>query len=137
MKDSFKAAMASMKPYVNAKKYKSFEGADVELIPGIHALPAPGHTPGHTIYEIESKGEKLVFWGDLAHAGAVQFPDPSVAIQFDVDPKAAVPARKKAFADEVAKGYWVAFVHIPFPGIGHLRTEGQGYEWIPVNYTNK
>ena len=137
MKDFFKGAMASMKPYTSANKYKPFEGADVELLPGIHAIAAPGHTPGHTIYAIESKGEKLVFCGDLMHVAAVQFPDPSVTIQFDADSKAAAPQRKKLYADAAAKGYFVAFTHVSFPGIGHIRKEGAGYEWLPVNYTNK
>ena len=135
MKDFFKGAMASMKPY--AKKYKPIEGDNVELIPGIHALAAPGHTPGHTIYAIESKGEKMVFCGDLMHVAAVQFADPSVTIQFDSDPKAAAPQRQKLYADATAKGYYVAFTHVSFPGIGHVRKEGTGYEWIPVNYSNK
>jgi glyoxylase-like metal-dependent hydrolase (beta-lactamase superfamily II) len=136
MKDFFKGAMVSMKPYTGAK-FKPFEGADVELVPGIHALAAPGHTPGHTIYTVESKGEKLVVCGDLMHVAAVQFPDPSVTIQFDVDSKAAAPQRKKLYADAAAKGYFLAFAHVSFPGIGHVRKEGAGYEWIPVNYTNK
>jgi glyoxylase-like metal-dependent hydrolase (beta-lactamase superfamily II) len=137
MKDFFKGAMASMKPYTSADKYKPFQGADVELLPGIHAIAAPGHTPGHTIYAIESKGEKLVFGGDLMHVAAVQFPDPSVTIQFDADSKAAAPQRKKLYADAAAKGFFVAFTHVSFPGIGHIRKEGAGYEWLPVNYTNK
>jgi len=67
----------------------------------------------------------------------VQFPDPSVTIQFDVDSKAAAPQRKKVFADAAAKGYWVAVAHISFPGIGHVRTEGGAYGWVPANYTTK
>lgn len=137
MKSFFKAAQTSLKPYVAAGKYKPFEGADVELVPGVHAIATPGHTPGHTIYSIESKGVKMVFWGDLMHVMAVQFPDPSVTFQFDSDAKAAAPQRKKAFADAAAKGSWVAAAHISFPGIGHVRVEGAGYEWLPANYTTK
>ena len=137
MKDFFKGAMASLHPYVAANKYKPFEGADVELVPGVHALAAPGHTPGHTIYQIESKGEKMVFCGDLLHVAAVQFIDPSVTIQFDADPKAAAPQRKKLLADAAAKGYFIAFAHVSFPGIIHVRKEGAGYEPVPVNYSNQ
>lgn len=135
MKDFFKGAMAAMKPY--AQKYKPIEGADVELVPGIHALAAAGHTPGHEIYSIESKGEKMVFCGDLMHVASVQFADPAVTIKFDSDPKAAGPQRQKLYADAAAKGYYVAFAHVSFPGIGHLRKAGAGYEWNPVNYSNK
>lgn len=136
MKQFFQGAMVSMKPYSGAK-FKPFEGADVELVPGIHAIAAPGHTPGHTIYAIESKGEKLVVCGDLMHVAAMQFLDPSVTIQFDADSKAAAPQRKKLYTDAAAKGYFVAFAHVSFPGIGHVRKQGAGYEWLPVNYTNK
>jgi hypothetical protein len=60
-----------------------------------------------------------------------------VTIQFDTDSKAAAPQRKKAYADAAAKGYYVAVAHISFPGIGRLRADGAGYDWIPVNYTTK
>ena len=137
VKPFFKAAADACKPYIAAGKHKPFEGADVELVPGVHAIATPGHTPGHTIYSVESKGEKLMLWGDLMHVAAVQFPDPSVTIQFDSDSKAAAPQRKKQFADAAAKGYYVGVAHISFPGIGHLRAEGAGYVWVPVNYTTK
>jgi glyoxylase-like metal-dependent hydrolase (beta-lactamase superfamily II) len=137
MKDFFKGAQASLKPYVSSGKYKAFEGADVELVPGVHAVATPGHTPGHSIYTIESKGQKMVFWGDLIHVAAVQFADPSVTIQFDSDSKAAAPQRKKAFADAAAKGLLVGAAHLSFPGIGRVKKAGAGYEWVPVNYTTK
>lgn len=136
-KGFLKAAVAALKPYIAAGKHKPFEGADVELVPGVRAIATPGHTPGHTVYAIESNGEKMVFWGDLMHVAAVQFPDPAVTVQFDSDAKAAAPQRKKQFADAAAKGYWAAAAHISFPGIGHLRAEGAGYVWIPANYTTK
>jgi glyoxylase-like metal-dependent hydrolase (beta-lactamase superfamily II) len=134
MKDFFKNAMASVNPYVKAGKYKPIEG-DIELVPGIRAIAAPGHTPGHTIYEVQSKGQKLVVWGDLMHVAAVQFPDPAVTIQFDSDSPKAAESRKKAYADAAKQGYFVAIAHVSFPGIGQVRTEGTGYEWMPVNYS--
>jgi len=133
MKDFFKGAMASLNPYVKAGKYKPIEG-DGELVPGIRAVTAVGHTPGHTIYEVSSKGQKLMVWGDLMHVAAVQFPEPSVTIQFDSDPAKAAEARKKAYADAAKQGYFVAIAHVSFPGLGQVRTEGTGYEWVPVNY---
>ena len=133
-KDFFKGAMASLNPYVKAGKFKPFDG-DTELVPGIRAQAARGHTPGHTVYVAESKGQKLVFWGDLMHVAAVQFAQPSVTIQFDSDSKAAAVQRKKAYADAAKNGHWVAASHLAFPGIGHLRSEGRGYRFVPANYT--
>ena len=136
MKDFFKGAMASMKPYVEAGRFKTFDG-DTELSPGIKAVATRGHTPGHAAYVVESNGAKLVVWGDLMHVAAVQFADPSVTVAFDVDSKAAMPQRKKAYADAAKNGYFVAIAHVSFPGIGQLRPDGKGYRWLPVNYSTK
>ena len=61
-------------PYKNAQKVKTFS-QETELFPGITAIPAPGHTPGHTYYQIISNAQKLLLWGDVVHAPEVQFPD--------------------------------------------------------------
>ena len=132
-KGFFQGAMASLNPYVATGKFKPFSG-DTKLIRGLRAIGGPGHTPGHTLYVVESKGEKLVFWGDLLHVAAVQFAEPAVTIQFDVDSKTAAVQRKKAFADAAREGYLVAASHLSFPGIGRLRADGKGYRFIPVNY---
>ena len=135
-KGFFQGAMASVNPYVAAKKLETFSGA-TELVPGIRAEPSHGHTVGHTSYVVESDGQKLVLWGDLMHAAAVQFRDPSVTIQFDTDAKAAAAERKKDYADAAKNGYLVGITHVSFPGVGHLRpgAGGKGYEWLPLNYT--
>jgi glyoxylase-like metal-dependent hydrolase (beta-lactamase superfamily II) len=135
VQDFFKGAMASINPYIAAGRFKPFEG-NTDLVPGIRALAAHGHTPGHTTYLIESKGQKLMLWGDLMHVAAVQFPEPSVTIQFDTDNKAALAQRRLAYADAAKGGYWVAAAHLSFPGIGHLRNEGKGYAFVPVNYSS-
>ena len=133
-KGAFQGAIISVNPYVVAGKFKPFSG-DTELVPGVKAIATYGHTPGHTIYAVESKGAKLVLWGDLMHVAAVQFPQPSVTIQFDTDSKAAAAQRQKAFAAAANEGFWVAAAHLPFPGIGHLRAEGTGYTFVPANYS--
>jgi hypothetical protein len=70
------------------------------------------------------------------HVAAVQFADPSVTIQFDTNSKAAAVQRRRAYANAAKQGYWVAAAHLAFPGIGHLRAEGKGYNWVPANYTS-
>jgi glyoxylase-like metal-dependent hydrolase (beta-lactamase superfamily II) len=132
-KGAFQGAMASINPYIRAGKFKTFNG-DTELVAGVKAVAARGHTPGHSVYLVESKGQKLMLWGDLMHVAAVQFENPSVTISFDSDSKAAMAARKKAYADAAQQGYMVGATHVSFPGLGYVRTEGKGYAWIPVNY---
>jgi glyoxylase-like metal-dependent hydrolase (beta-lactamase superfamily II) len=136
-KGFFEGAQASLKPYVAADKLKTFSG-NTELIPGIRAVATHGHTAGHNIYVVESKGEKLVLWGDLMHVAAVQFDTPSVTIKFDSETKAAASERAKAYAEAAKNGYLVGSTHIAFPGLGHVRKEAssKGYTWVPLNYSS-
>jgi glyoxylase-like metal-dependent hydrolase (beta-lactamase superfamily II) len=144
LKYYFQNAEQKVGPYLRAGKVIAFEYGS-ELFPGITPIASPGHTPGHTFYALESKGQKLLFWGDVMHVASVQLTDPSITIQYDVNPKAAAFQRKKAFSDAAKYGYWVACDHVSFPGIGHLRVEGlkaEGlkadglkYVWVPVNYS--
>jgi len=133
-RNTYQGAMAAFGPYVAAGRYKTFDGA-TELLPGIRALPTYGHTPGHTVYAIESQGHKMVVWGDLMHVAAVQFAVPEATMQFDVDSKVAMPQRQRAYADAAQAGYYVAVAHVSFPGIGRLRADGKGYQWLPANYS--
>jgi glyoxylase-like metal-dependent hydrolase (beta-lactamase superfamily II) len=131
----FRAAMASVNPNAQAGRLKVFEG-DTELVAGIRARSAYGHTPGHTMYVIESKGEKLVLWGDLVHVAAVQFDDPTVTIAYDVDSEAAAREHALDFADAAKNGYLVGGAHMSFPGIGHVRFSGEkAYSFVPLNYS--
>jgi glyoxylase-like metal-dependent hydrolase (beta-lactamase superfamily II) len=89
-KGFYKQVESTVGPYVAAGRVKTFEGS-TELFPGIHSLPACGHTPGHTYYVLEDGGEKLVFMGDTIHAPDAQFDEPDITIEFDVDQEAASP----------------------------------------------
>ena len=131
----FVEATTKVGPYQAAGKIQAFSGA-APLFPGIRSEPAPGHTPGHSFYVLESQGEKLVFWGDLLHVADVQLPRPDITILFDIDPKAAAATRRRAFAQALKSGYWVAGDHVNFPGVGHLQADGKGYRWIPMPYVN-
>lgn len=133
MKGFFQGAQASLNPYVAAGHFKPFSG-NTDLVDGIRAVAAPGHTPGQSIYKVESKGQKLVLWGDLIHVGAVQFPEPTITIQYDSDTKAAYAARKRLFAEIEADGTLIGAAHLSFPGLGHIRADGKGYRWIPLPY---
>jgi len=130
----FHKAMVSVRPYVESGRFVPFDG-DTELVPGIRSVSSHGHTPGHSTYLIESKGQRLMLWGDLMHVAAVQFDEPGVTILYDTDSQSAAVQRKAAYADAAKQGYIVGAAHISFPGLGHLRAHGKGYTWVPVNYT--
>ena len=110
-----------------------FNGKPTELISGIQAIAAYGHTPGHTIYLLSSDNQKLLVWGDLTHAMAVQMPCPEIAVSYDIDPKLAIKSRQevlKYVADNIIP---VAGMHIAFPAIGKLY-DGfiEGYKFCPA-----
>ena len=103
------------------------------LLPGISAIAAYGHTPGHTMYMVESDNEQMLIWGDITHAMAIQMPYPSVAVTYDVDPKQAVISRKKVFDYVSRNNIPVAGMHIPFPAMGVVSTSLDGYIFYPYN----
>jgi glyoxylase-like metal-dependent hydrolase (beta-lactamase superfamily II) len=133
-KGFFQGAMASINPYVQAGKFKAID-SNGELVPGVTAMAEHGHTPGHTTYVVESRGQKLWLIGDLIHVAAVQMDNPQVTIGFDSDERAAYASRKKVFDEAAKNGALVGGAHLQFPGLGHLQTQGKGYRWVPVNYT--
>jgi glyoxylase-like metal-dependent hydrolase (beta-lactamase superfamily II) len=133
-KDGYQSAMNMLNPYISAGKFKPFSG-DTELVPGIRAVASPGHTAGHTLYVVESSGQKLILWGDLMHVATAQFADPSVTIRFDTDSGMAAAERRKVFGDAAEHGYWVGGAHLSFPGVGHLNVAGPGYGFVPANYS--
>jgi glyoxylase-like metal-dependent hydrolase (beta-lactamase superfamily II) len=129
----FEASMASLSPYREAGKLNTFDGG-ADLIPGIQARPAYGHTPGHTMFELESKGEKLLLWGDIVHVAAVQFADPTVTISYDVDRVEAEQEHWRLFDDAAKNRYMIGGAHLPFPGLGHVRRNGDNtYAFVPLN----
>jgi glyoxylase-like metal-dependent hydrolase (beta-lactamase superfamily II) len=129
----FDEAAKTVKPYADAGKLRSFSGM-TEILPGIAAYPTPGHTPGHSCYVVESRGEIVEFWGDIVHFASVQLPKPEITVTYDVDKDAAAAQRKKQFARAEGSRLLVAGAHLPFPGVGHLRMADEGYVWVPVDY---
>lgn len=99
---------------------------------GFSVLPAPGHTPGHINFRFESKGETLHHIVDLAHHYAVMLPHPEWTVSFDVDEALAAKTRKEIFARLAAEKTPVFGYHLPSPGIGWLKANGEGgYRWAP------
>jgi glyoxylase-like metal-dependent hydrolase (beta-lactamase superfamily II) len=138
-KDVFKKARKlsrdAAKPYVDSSRWKTLEDGSL-AISGIKPVAIPSHTPGHTAYEVQSKGQTLLIVGDTVHFAAVQFARPDAAVAFDVDPKQAVATREALFRRIADGKTFVADMHAPFPGIGRLRSDGKNaYAWIPVEYS--
>ena len=99
----------------------------------ITPLNAVGHTPGHTVFLIESEGEKLMVVGDLLHAAALQFPVPEACARYDMDQAEAVQARRRILDKAAGENIPVAGIHFPNPGIGFVKKNANGgYDFTPI-----
>lgn len=127
-------AHENIDPYVEAGKFQTFADNAAPL-PGFGSVLRAGHTPGHSSIVVESGGETLVFWGDIAHGDLLQFDQPDVTVEFDIDQPAAAVTRAAAFAEAADRGYLVAGAHHAFPGIGHVRRDDTNYDWVPLAYS--
>jgi len=90
----FQSAQAIAAPYIKAGKWHTFSGSE-PIVDGMRLVPLPGHTPGHTGYEFSSKGQKILFLGDIVHALRVQLQHPEVTSVFDIDQTAAAATRNQ------------------------------------------
>ena len=107
---------------------------DSEVVPGITAIGAPGHTPGHTIFHIESGGSKLVFLADTTNHPALFATRPDWHAVFDMDPDMAEETRRKVFDMVAQERVRVHGFHFPFPANGHLAKQDKGYRFQPINW---
>jgi glyoxylase-like metal-dependent hydrolase (beta-lactamase superfamily II) len=127
-------ARANLLPYKGRIAWVE-DGKDV--VPGVQAMSAPGHTVGHTIYIIKSEAASLAFIGDTTHHQILLTERPKTEFAFDTDPKQAVASRLKVF-DMLAtdKLSFIAY-HFPWPGIGHLaRQAPESYRYFAEPMTH-
>jgi len=129
----FTEAEECLAPYIEIGRFRAFDD-NSEVLPGLLSILRAGHTSGHSSYVLENGGEKLVIWGDITHGDVLQFDEPDVAIEFDVDQKMAVKSRKIALSEAADQGYLVAAAHPSFPGFGHVRRDSTNYDWVPLSY---
>ena len=102
-----------------------------EVLPGVTAVPEPGHTPGHSGWLIASGGDSLLIWGDIVHMPGVQFARPQAGIGFDVDGAQAIATRQRIMDMAATDRLRVAGMHLDFPAFGHVARAAQGYAFVP------
>ncbi|UKE70120.1 MBL fold metallo-hydrolase [Xanthomonas cerealis pv. cerealis] len=131
---AFPLTRAAAAPYQAKHRLRRFRPGDA--LPGnAVALDTHGHTPGHVSYRFDGgSGQQLLVWGDLVHYHAVQFAQPQASYEADSDRAAAIAARKRTMAQAVDGGWWVAGAHLPFPGLGHVRRDGDAFAWVPAEF---
>ena len=103
-----------------------------EFLPGIQAMAAPGHTVGHTIYVITSQGKSLCNAGDIAHHHTIVVENPRREFAYDTDGKQAVASRLRVFDMLASQRVASVTYHFPWPGLGHIGKQGDGYRYFPM-----
>jgi glyoxylase-like metal-dependent hydrolase (beta-lactamase superfamily II) len=132
----FEAARAISAPYIKAGKWHTFGGSE-SVVEGVQLVSLHGHTPGHTGYEFTSRGQKILFWGDIIHVQTVQLGHPEVTAVFDIDPAVAAATRNQLLPTLARENVVIAGPHMSFPAMGRLRQEGRGYVWAPVGFSDR
>jgi len=105
-----------------------------EILPGIQAIAAPGHTPGHMALVISSGREQLLYISDtVLHPIHLEQPEWCAAVDFA--PDQVVATRRRILNRAAAEKALVLAFHFPFPGLGHIVQKGDGWEWQPIATT--
>ena len=105
-----------------------------EVVPGIRAVDAFGHSPGMLAFTIESEGKRMINWADTAGHYVLSLQRPDLQLDVDDDKEKAVASRKRIFEMVASEGMLVAGFHMPFPGLGYVERAGSAYRWVPHAY---
>jgi glyoxylase-like metal-dependent hydrolase (beta-lactamase superfamily II) len=103
-----------------------------EIMPGINSVAAFGHTPGHSLFTVQSKGEKFAYLADLTNIPQLFARNPDWAVQFDMNADAARETRRKMFEMVINEKMLAGGFHFPFPAFGRVEKMGNGYDFKPV-----
>jgi glyoxylase-like metal-dependent hydrolase (beta-lactamase superfamily II) len=105
-----------------------------EVVSGITAIGAGGHTPGHTAFHLESAGKRLMITADTATHYVIALQRPDWHVRFDMDKEAAAAARRQVFGMIAADRIPFSGYHMPFPALGYVDQIDQGFRYVPASY---
>ncbi|MGF6696059.1 glyoxylase-like metal-dependent hydrolase (beta-lactamase superfamily II) [Paraburkholderia sp. MM5496-R1] len=106
-------------------KLRTFD--EGEVLPGIRAMPLPGHTDGHSGYLLESHDQGLLVWGDIVHFPHIQIKRPDVSIAFDQDPSLAATTRSRLLDLVSSEGLLIAGMHLGELGFARIKRTSGSY----------
>jgi glyoxylase-like metal-dependent hydrolase (beta-lactamase superfamily II) len=110
-----------------------FFDKDIPDFPFLRLIPSAGHTPGHTLFHIKAPGIDVLHMADTSHDDQVILGHPEWGTIFDVDFEQAAIERRKVLEELADTGQVVFAYHLPAPGFGHVRKNGDGFEWESIN----
>lgn len=111
-----------------AGRLRTIAPGAVDGMPGVEAVPLPGHTPGHSGYLIGDGRDALLIWADAFHLGALQVEDPEAGLEYDLDPAVAVQSRRFLLEQAAGQGWRVTGSHVS--PIGRIEAGDRGWRFI-------
>ncbi len=112
----------------------TFIKAGDDVVSGVTAVDASGHTPGHTAFHIESAGKRLMITADTANHYVMSLQKPDWHVRFDMDKEAAIAARKSVFGMIAADKIPFTGYHMPAPAVGFVEEVDGGFRYVPASY---
>jgi glyoxylase-like metal-dependent hydrolase (beta-lactamase superfamily II) len=112
------------------ERIELFDGEE-EIVPGIDAVPAPGHTPGHIALVISSASVQLLHLSDSV-LNPLHMENPGWRSLFDLDPERAANTRRGLLDRAAADNVSILAYHFPFPGMGRVQSKGNAWTWEPA-----
>ena len=132
--NEFKSASLFQQTMVPLAERTDFLKPGGEAAPGIRTIEAYGHTPGHLAFHIESRGNRLLLWGDCAHHEVASLARPEWHAFFDMDKERGAATRRRVYGMASADRLPVIGYHMTFPSVGFVEQREAGYRWIPASY---
>jgi len=108
------------------KNVRTFEG-EPELLPGVHAVQVPGHSPGMVAHLVTSGARQFLISADVVNLAPHISTNPEWQLAIDQDPQMAVETRKKIFDRAVADKLTISGTHWLMPNAGTLSRDGNTY----------
>ena len=105
---------------------------EYEVAPGVLIRRTGGHTPGHSIVRVESRGEALTFAGDAVFQPG--FEKPNWQNGFEHDPEESTRVRVRLLKELAATGEQLVATHLPFPSLCHVAEAGNAFRFVPTNW---
>lgn len=105
-----------------------------EVSPGIHAVAAFGHTPGHCVFRLASAGQQAMILADLTHRPELFARRPGLHAVFDFDAQAAEATRRRVLDEVATDRIRIIGYHFPFPSVGYIAREGEGYRCLRAEW---
>ena len=103
-----------------------------EILPGVRAVASFGHTPGHMSLEAISEGKRLFIFGVAAGHYLLSLRFPQAYLAFDMDKAQVVRTRARLFQKVSEERSLITAYHFPWPAVGYIRREGEGYAFVPA-----